>query len=298
MSSIDLAALGAAVDEISYLVAGVVLVYELIIGVTKKRLKLRSFQDMFASLSTIVPYLLVEVFVLALVYVSYAYVSETYVSWGVSVNAWTIFAALLACDFVYYWEHRLAHEVRLLWTQHAVHHSSRFMNIPVAFRFGPFEGAISGIIHLPLVLIGLPPELVFFGILTVLAYQGWLHTESIGRLGWLENWLNTPSNHRVHHGCDEKYLDKNYGGILIIWDRLFGTYQAEEEHPRFGLKRDFDSVNPLRVWISEWPGLFRDLRASTTFRQAFMVLFAHPQWVEKLASPNQGRSFVSSRPPG
>ncbi len=281
MTTIDVDALGVAVDDASYLAAGLVLVYELIVGLQHKRLRLRTFQDMFASISTTLPYLLVEIFILGFVYLGFVYVSDAWVTWSMPINAWTIAAALLACDFVYYWEHRLAHEVRLLWTQHAVHHSSRYMNVLVAFRFGPFEGAISGIIHLPLVLIGFPPELVFFGILAVLAYQGWIHTESIGRLGFLDQILNTPSNHRVHHGCDDKYLDKNYGGILIIWDRLFGTYQAEEEHPRFGLKRDFDSVNPLRVWISEWPGLFRDLRSSTSFGDALMILFAHPDWLAK-----------------
>ena len=159
------------------------------------------------------------------------------------------------------------------------------MNVFVAFRFGPFEGVVSGLIHLPLVLLGFPPELVFFGILAVLAYQGWIHTESIGRLGVLDQFFNTPSNHRVHHGCDEKYLDRNYGGILIVWDRLFATYQPEEEHPRYGLKRDFDSVNPVQVWISEWPGLFRDLRAAGSWRQVLSILFAHPDWITRQQRP-------------
>ncbi len=279
MTSIDITRLGAATDEWFYLIAGLVLIYELAKNFQKKRLSLRSLQDMFASISTQLPYVIVEFFILGIVYVGYVYVSETFVSWSMPINIWTILIAVLACDFLYYWEHRLAHEVRILWTQHAVHHSSRHMNVLVAIRFGPFEGAISTVVHFPLILIGIPPELVFFGILAVLAYQGWIHTEAIGRLGFLDGIFNTPSNHRVHHGCDDKYLDRNYGGVLIIWDRFFGTYQREEEKPRFGLKRDFDSVNPLRVWVSEWPGLFRDLLAARSIREAFMVLFAHPDWV-------------------
>lgn len=281
MTAEDINALGVAVDEVFFMVAGVVLLFELIVAAFRKRLAVRTFQDMFASLTTQLPYLLIEVFVLSGVYVGYVLLSEAFVTWVMPINTWTVIAVLLACDFAYYWEHRLSHEVRLLWTQHAVHHSSRFMNVLVSIRFGPFEGAISGVIHLPLVLLGFPPELVFFGILAVLAYQGWIHTESIGKLGEFERFLNTPSNHRVHHGCDEKYLDKNYGGVLIIWDRMFNTYQAEEEHPRFGLKRDFSSVNPFRVWISEWPGLFRDIRSASGMQEVLRILFLHPDWITK-----------------
>lgn len=281
MTSVELTELGLAIDEVFFLVAGAVFLFELLAAAINKRLEVRTFKDMLASISTQLPYLLAEVFIFGGVYLAYVSMSESFVTWTMPINVWTVIAAILASDFIYYWEHRLAHEVRLLWTQHAVHHSSRFMNVIVAIRFGPFEGAVSGIIHLPLVLLGFPPELVLFGIVTVLAYQGWLHTESIGRLGVLDQFLNTPSNHRVHHGCDEKYLDKNYGGILIIWDRIFGTYQAEEEHPTFGLKRAFESVNPFVVWISEWPGLFRDLGSTASLSDALRVLFAHPDWVNR-----------------
>ncbi|MEM9624240.1 MAG: sterol desaturase family protein [Pseudomonadota bacterium] len=290
MTAEEIGLLGTAVDDTFFLVAGLVFVFELVRAGLRKRLQVRTFQDMFVSLTTQLPYLLVETFVLSGAYLGYVLLSEAWVTWVMPINAWSIAAALLVCDFVYYWEHRLAHEVRLLWTQHAVHHSSRCMNVMVAIRFGPFEGITSAIMHLPLVLLGFPPELVFFGILTVLAYQGWLHTESIGKLGMLEQILNTPSNHRVHHGCDAKYLDTNYGGILIIWDRLFNTYQAEEESPRFGLKRAFNSVNPLTVWISEWPGLLRDLKSVSGWRQAFKILFAHPDWINKQGVLNSDTS--------
>ena len=120
----------------------------------------------------------------------------------------------------------------------------------------------------------------------VLAYQTWIHTELIGKLGALEAFLNTPANHRVHHGCDEKYIDKNYGGILIIWDRLFGTYQREEERPRYGLKRDFDSVNPFVVWFSELPRFFEDLKNARTFGETWMYIFGRPGWAPKAANEN------------
>lgn len=291
MTASEIERFGVALDEVFFLVAGAVLLFELIAAGYKNRLRVRTFQDMFASLSTQLPYLLIEAFVLGGAYSGYVYLSETLIAWQLPINAWTLFAALVACDFAYYWEHRLAHQVRLLWTQHAVHHSSRYMNVVVSIRFGPFEGVASALVHLPLVILGLPPELVFFGILAVLRYQGWIHTESIGKLGVLDRFLNTPSNHRVHHGCDPKYLDTNFGGVLIIWDLIFGTYQAEQEPPRFGLKRRFDSVNPAWVWISELPGLLRDLKAASGWRDTLRSLFAHPD----LAS---AKPIVRSESPG
>ena len=265
-------------DDAFFLIGGALLAIELLKGLFSGSLKGRGVLDMVASASTQIPYLVVEILLMSSVYVGMVIVAESFVTWQMPITLWTVALALLACDFTYYWEHRFAHQVRLLWTQHAVHHSSREMNILVGIRFGPFESFASALFHFPLVLLGFPPALVFFGIIVVLAYQSWIHTELIGKLGPLEGVLNTPANHRVHHGCDEKYIDKNYGGILIIWDRLFGTYQAEEETPNYGLKRDYDSVNPLSVWISEWPGLFKDLKTSKRFNETWMYLFGPPGW--------------------
>lgn len=268
--------LATSLDEIFFLIGGVLLAIEVVKGLFERSFRGRGHLDMVASISTQIPSILIETFILSLAYVGYIYLAETLVSWTMPLTVWSVGLTLLACDFVYYWEHRIAHQVRLLWTQHAVHHSSRHMNVSVAIRFGPLEGVVSAIMHLPLVFLGFAPELIFLGILIVLSYQTWLHTELIGKLGLLDTVLNTPSNHRVHHGCDEKYIDKNYGGILIVWDRLFGTYQREEERPRYGLKRDFDSINSLAVWFSELPQLMTDLRGARSFRQVWTVLFGNP----------------------
>ena len=276
---------GTYFHDALFLIGGAILAIELLKGFFTGSMKGRELLDMVASASTQIPSLLVEIFLMSFLYIGMVIVSDSFVSWQMPINWWTIALALLACDFAYYWEHRIAHEVRLLWTQHAVHHSSREMNILVGIRFGPFEGFASALLHFPLVLMGFPPALIFFGILVVLAYQTWIHTELIGKLGPLDGILNTPANHRVHHGCDDKYIDKNYGGILIIWDRLFGTYQAEEETPKYGLKRDYNSVNPLSVWISELPGLCADLKSARSFGDAFMYLFAKPGWRPKPAEP-------------
>lgn len=281
---------GTYFDDAFFLIGVAILGIELLKGFFSGSMKGRELLDMVASASTQIPSILVEVFLMSFLYLGMVIVAESFVTWQMPITLWSVALAVLACDFAYYWEHRIAHQVRLLWTQHAVHHSSREMNIVVGVRFGPFEGFASALLHFPLVFLGFPPALIFFGIIVVLAYQTWIHTELIGKLGPLDGVLNTPANHRVHHGCDDKYIDKNYGGILIIWDRLFGTYQAEEETPTYGLKRDYNSVNPLSVWISEWPGLFADLKKSNSFGETWMYLFGRPGWQPKSKSAGEALS--------
>ncbi len=276
MTSDQVEQLGTAFDDVFFLIGGAILLIEIIKGLFTKGFRGRGHLDMIAGISTQIPSIAIEAFVLSFAYLGYILLADAFVGWTMPITVWTIILAVLACDFVYYWEHRIAHEVRVFWTQHAVHHSSRYMNTSVAVRFGPLEGVVSALFHLPLIFLGFPPALIFFGIVLVLAYQTWIHTELIGKLGVLDRYLNTPANHRVHHGCDDKYIDKNYGGILIIWDRLFGTYQAEEERPRYGLKRAFDSINPFTVWFSELPQFFRDVRDAQSFGEWWRAMFGKP----------------------
>lgn len=278
MNSEVIEQLGTQIDEAFFVIGGLILLIELAESLFKGSLKGKKILEMVASASTQIPYLLVETLILTGAYGLYYIIHYSLISWSIPVTWWTVVLVVLLADLTYYWEHRIAHEVRILWTQHAVHHSSRDYNIITGIRFGPFEGAWSLVAHAPLALIGFPPELVFFGIVTVLAYQTWLHTETIGKLGPLEMILNTPSHHRVHHGSDDKYLDRNYGGISIVWDRLFGTFQVEEETPIYGLKRDFNSQNPIHVWFSEIPDLAKDLKKSRNGSEIWNYLFSRPGW--------------------
>jgi sterol desaturase/sphingolipid hydroxylase (fatty acid hydroxylase superfamily) len=273
--------LGTEIDDVFFIIGAVILLIEIAEAWFKGSLKGKNILEMLASASTQIPYLFVEIFIMTSAYGLYYILAENVIPWELPFNWWVAILAILAADFTYYWEHRISHQVRILWTQHAVHHSSREFNIITGVRFGPFEGVWSMVAHIPMIAVGFPPDLVFFGILTVLAYQTWIHTETIGKLGPLEWILNTPSHHRVHHGSDRKYLDKNYGGISIIWDRLFGSFQVEEETPKYGLMRDFDSRNPIKVWFSEIPGLWQDLRKAKTSKEVFMRLFAPPGWRPK-----------------
>lgn len=268
------------IDDVFFLIGAAIFLVEIAEMVFKSNFKAKALYEMLASASTQIPYILVETLILTGAYGLYWIISNS-ISWSIPITWWSLVLVVLLADITYYWEHRIAHEVRILWTQHAVHHSSRDMNIITGIRFGPLEGVWSLVAHLPLAFMGFAPEAIIFGVISVLAYQTWLHTELINKIGVFEKFLNTPSHHRVHHGCDEKYLDKNYGGILIVWDRLWGTFQEEEETPHYGLKRDFNSQNPIKVWFSELPQLARDLSSAKSGKEILGYLFNRPGWTPK-----------------
>ena len=247
MASTQLELLGENIDSIFFIFAAAIFLIEVIELGFKGNFSRAKVTEMLASASTQVPYRLIEAFLMTGLYRLFHVLAYSSIPWMMDISWTTALLAIVAADFAYYWEHRIAHRVRILWTQHAVHHSSRDYNIITAIRFGPLESVWSLLAHIPLLLIGFPPELIFFGIIVVLAYQTWLHTELVGKLGRLEWVLNTPSHHRVHHGCDQKYLDKNYAGILIIWDRMFGSFQEEKKTPTYGLTTNFNSKNPIKV---------------------------------------------------
>ena len=160
----------------------------------------------------------------------------------------TFVLAFVATDFVYYWYHRLSHESPLLWSIHHTHHSSQAMNFTTAFRLNWVGKFVGPLFFLPLIIIGLPAEYVFGSLALGLLYQLFLHTEFLPRMGWFEGkLLNTPSAHRVHHGVNPLYIDKNYAGVFIVWDRLFGSYQAETETVQYGTTDGFIGYNPLSI---------------------------------------------------
>ena len=187
----------------------------------------------------------------------------------------------LGVEFFYYWFHRASHRVRWFWATHAIHHSSNELNLAAAYRFG-WTGRLSGtgIFFAPLVWLGYPPVAVF-GVLGLnLLYQFWLHATWIPKLGWLEYVLNTPSHHRVHHAANPAYLDANYGGILIVWDRLFGTFIEERaDLPcRYGLVKPLLSNNPFLINAHEWAALGRDLWQATNWGERWHYLVGPPGW--------------------
>ncbi|QLE86424.1 sterol desaturase family protein [Shewanella sp. Scap07] len=191
----------------------------------------------------------------------------------------TFILLMVAQDFCYYWFHRASHKIRWMWAAHVAHHSSENMNFSTAFRQSlmyPLAGM--WLFWLPLVIVGFDPNWVVFVVLLNLGLQFFVHTQAIKSLGILEWVLNTPSHHRVHHGRNPQYIDKNYAGILIIWDRLFGTFEPEVETVEYGITKPVNSFNPLVVTFAEWRDMFYEVRQpNLSFKQRFQILFSAPQ---------------------
>ncbi|MEL7132616.1 MAG: sterol desaturase family protein, partial [Pseudomonadota bacterium] len=182
--------LGSQIDDAFVVIGIAILLIELAEVLFKGDHKGRTLAEMLVSASTQIPYLVLQTTLFTSAYVLYYILAEVAQPWAIPLTWWGIALAVIAADFTYYWEHRIAHQVRLLWTQHAVHHSSRDYNIITGIRFGPLEGVWSLITHIPLIVLGFSPEMVFFGIIVVLAYQTWIHTELIGTLGWFDKVMN------------------------------------------------------------------------------------------------------------
>jgi sterol desaturase/sphingolipid hydroxylase (fatty acid hydroxylase superfamily) len=207
-------------------------------------------------------------------------------------NWWSWPLALLVSELSYYWFHRLSHETRWMWASHAVHHSPTELTLPAALRLG-WTGFISGAPLFPLAVTAAGfPAFVAFGLLLLnLRWQYFLHTEAVGRLGWVDLVFNTPSNHRVHHASNPTYLDRNYGGILMIWDHVFATYAREhaDEPCRYGLVTPPTSRNPVVIALHQWPPLLRDMGRAGSLAGAIRVALSYP-------GSNKEQEATSRRP--
>lgn len=193
---------------------------------------------------------------------------------------WIYWLALfLLVDLAYYWGHRMSHEINLFWGGHVVHHQSEDYNLSVALRQSSFQVVWTFAFSLPLALIGF--ETLDFALLSALntLYQFWIHTETINKMGWFEILFNTPSHHRVHHGRNPKYIDKNHAGTLIIWDKMFGTFRQEEERPTYGITKPLQSWNPVWANISHYASMAEDLKRMLTWRDKINFLFKKPGWL-------------------
>ncbi|TIC84812.1 sterol desaturase family protein [Nocardioides sp. GY 10113] len=196
----------------------------------------------------------------------------------IELTWWTFPLLLLAQDFFYYWSHRGHHVIRILWASHVVHHSSQRFNLSTALR-QTWTGFSSFVFYLPMIALGVHPGVLAFCQSINLVYQFWIHTERVDRLPRpFELLLNTPSHHRVHHASQGSYLDRNYGGILIVWDRLFGSFAPEVERCQYGLTKNIDTYNPLKVAFHEYGAIARDVRAAKGLRVRLALLIRRPGW--------------------
>ena len=198
-------------------------------------------------------------------------------------SLWVVALCFVLDDLRYYWVHRFGHRIRWVWASHVNHHSSQHYNLTTALRqtwTGTFTMMM--LVRVPLLLLGFHPAMLLFVGGLNLIYQFWIHTEAITKLPrWFEAVMNTPSHHRVHHGRNAQYLDANYAGVLIIWDKMFGTFvpEMQEEPVEYGLVQNLGTFNPLRVAFHEWIGLFRDaFQPGLSLRQRLSYAFAPPGW--------------------
>ncbi len=191
---------------------------------------------------------------------------------------WVWVLCFIGVDFFYYWFHRASHRVAAIWATHVVHHQSEDYNLAVALRQSALQPAFSWAFYLPLAFIGFPPPMFALLLSINVLYQFWIHTKLIGKLGPLEWILNTPSHHRVHHGSDPKYLDKNHAGTLIIWDRMFGTFQEEEEPPTYGITKPLRSWNPIWANVHFWVDLYKLAQETPSFKDRLLIWVRPPGW--------------------
>ena len=243
-----------------------------------KKLGYYRLNDSLSNLSQGIGSQLVGIFLKTATFFCYLYIYNHWRFYEFPSTIWTWLFLFIGVDFFYYWFHRMSHEVNTLWAAHIVHHQSEEYNLTVALRQSWFQGGFAWVFYLPLAFAGFEP--IMF--LTVSAfntiYQFWIHTRAIGNMGPLEWIINTPSHHRVHHGSNPKYIDKNHAGTLIIWDRIFGTFQKEEEEVVYGITKPLASWNPIWANFHYWFDLTETAGKSRNFKDKINVFIKPPGW--------------------
>ncbi len=211
-------------------------------------------------------------------YLMYHYVHENYAIWDIKENIWSVIVVFFAIDFLWYWYHRAGHRINILWGAHIVHHQSEDYNLTAALTITPFQAILGHLFRIILPIIGFPPEVVITQYLIAGGYQFFLHTTAVKSLGPLEWIFVTPSHHRVHHGVNEKYIDKNYGGTLIIWDRLFGTYEKEDEPVKYGITSSLKNRQFFWGLFHYWYDLGQRSKQLDTFSDKVKLFLKGPDW--------------------
>ncbi|CDF78923.1 sterol desaturase [Formosa agariphila KMM 3901] len=249
---------------------------------TKKSIHTYKTKDAFASIAMGLGNVFLGFFSKIVVLFALLLVYNNFRLFTIPVTWWSFILLFFADDFSYYWFHRTSHECRLFWASHVVHHSSEHYNLSTALRQTWSGGFYSFIFWLWMPIVGFHPAMIVFMQAVSLLYQFWIHTETIKKMPkWFEAVMNTPSHHRVHHGSNPIYLDRNHAGILIIWDKLFGTFQAELDNEKvvYGLTSKIKSYNPIFIAYHEWIALFKDAWSGhKSLKHRLMYFFKSPGW--------------------
>lgn len=249
---------------------------ELVIGLVKKR-KLYRFNDALTNINLGIGQQTIGIAMKVILGFGYLFIYEHARLFELEKNTLNLLILILGVDFFYYWFHRASHQINFLWAAHIVHHQSEDYNLSVALRQSWFQGWFSWTFYLPLAFIGFDPKIAFPVMAFNTLYQFWIHTTTIKRMGPLEWIFNTPSHHRVHHGSNPKYIDKNHAGSLIIWDKMFGTFKQEEEEPVYGITKPLSSWSPVWANIHYWLELWDVAKKSSGFDK-IRVFLKPPGW--------------------
>ncbi len=209
----------------------------------------------------------------------YTLIFENMAIFEIPKNIWSFLLLFFLYDFCYYWAHRMSHEVNLFWGGHVVHHSSEEYNLSVALRQSSTQTFWTFFFYFPLAILGFDPVMLILASGLNLLYQFWIHTEVINKMGFLELFMNTPSHHRVHHGRNPKYIDKNHGGTFIIFDKWFGTFQEEEETPTYGITTPVKSWNPFWVNVAHYATMKEEIKQLKSLNDKLKYLFNKPGWL-------------------
>ena len=260
----------------------------------RMRLELYELHDTAASITMGLGMLLIGLATKPPVFLLYTFLNR-FALFHLGYAWWVWPLAFFADEISYYWFHRTSHECRLFWASHVVHHSSQRYNLGTALRQS-WTGSLTGwVFWLWMPLVGFAPAMIMTMQAVSLIYQYWVHTELIRSTGPLENILNTPSHHRVHHGSNPQYIDRNHGGTLIVWDRLFGTFEPEAEKVVYGLTRNIHTYNPFRIAFHEWADMARDVRHARSWSERWHYVFGRPGWkpADSVVAPSGASAAVA-----
>ncbi|SDC13340.1 sterol desaturase family protein [Pedobacter soli] len=251
----------------------------------QKKAKVFKYESTVANFSVGIAERLLNLFIAASFYQVYEWVYTNYAIFNIS-TAWYVWVLLLlSTDLVWYWYHRLGHEINFLWAAHIVHHQSEEFNLSAAARITTIQAVFRNVFWCVLPLVGFHPNMIITILLAHGAYSFFTHTQLIGKIGWLENVLITPSLHGVHHASDEKYLDKNYGDVFVFWDKLFGTFQKEEEPPKYGLTHPIKSYSFLWQHFHYYLEIGEAYRRANGFKAKWNAVFGSPALMDQTIRP-------------
>jgi alkylglycerol monooxygenase len=260
----------------SILVMMFFLLIEFIFSKVKKK-KVFEFSDTLTNLACGVMERTFFLLFVVIYYTSFEFIYQHFALFNIAVNWWSVILLFLTIDFLWYWYHRAGHEINILWAAHITHHQSEEYNFSLSFRVSALQLIIRMFFWLWLPVVGFDPKVTTLIIGINAAYQFFIHTRLVGKLGFLENILVTPSHHRVHHGKNEQYIDKNYGGIFIIWDKLFGTFAEENEEVAYGITKPLKSRNPIHAWFHYYADLFDAAKHTKGWKNKIRIFLAGPE---------------------